>query len=724
EDREIYSHDAYYPSSPVMLSKNSKIRGLDVVMLGITPFQYNPVTKELIVYRDIQVDVQFNGGNGHFGEDRLRNHQWDRILKNAVINPEVIKDVSFERTSKSKSTDFEYIILCPDDPIFISYANQLKEFRTKQGIRTGVVTTTDIGGNTEAAIETYINNAYNTWAIPPAAVLMLADWGMEGSTGALYAPKFFFNYAPYNISDNFYADVDSTGGNKGLPEIVFARMTAENETHLETMISKIINYETSPPTATNFYNEPITALGWQTERWFQLCSEIVAGYMKNELGKTPVRINALYEGDPNVDPWSTNVNTSMVTDYFGPSGTGYIPATPQELGGFTGGVASDITNALNSGAFILQHRDHGDIDGWGEPDFRNDDINSLTNTDLSFIFSVNCLTGKFDDKLESFAEKFHRYTYNGQNAGALGIIAATESSMSFVNDAYVWGMYDYFWPDFMGDYGSPATDNDEFLPAFANVSGKYFLDYSSWPYNPEHKELTNYLFHTHGDPYMTVYTEAPQNLTVVLDNIIDGQDKFNITADLGSNIALVANGVIIGTGTGTGSPIDIDIVPQLTSTVVIVTITKQNYFRYESNVVVGIPGVVEGGTYSQSVADLSYGNVTLGESSTMQFSITNSHGTESIVGTITTPVDFIVSVNSKSNTKNVIDYYVPVNTTRNYDLKFEPVTVGPYSSNVTITSSDTNHSTEYIAVTGECVEPDIGIDPASISASASKGNTD
>ena len=41
----IYSADTYYPASPVKLSEKTQIRGVDVVLLGITPFQYNPVTK-------------------------------------------------------------------------------------------------------------------------------------------------------------------------------------------------------------------------------------------------------------------------------------------------------------------------------------------------------------------------------------------------------------------------------------------------------------------------------------------------------------------------------------------------------------------------------------------------------------------------------------------------------------------------------------------------------
>ena len=60
--------------------------------------------------------------------------------------------------------------------------------------------------------------------------------------------------------------------------------------------------------AANFYDNPITALGWQTERWFQICSETVGGFWKNVQGKNPVRINEIYCGTPG-SPWSTATNT-------------------------------------------------------------------------------------------------------------------------------------------------------------------------------------------------------------------------------------------------------------------------------------------------------------------------------------------------------------------------------------------------------------------------------
>ncbi|MEZ5198805.1 MAG: C25 family peptidase propeptide domain-containing protein [Bacteroidales bacterium] len=48
---------------------------------GITPFQYNPVTKELKVYRDIEIELTFINGDGSFGNERLRSRWWDPILR-------------------------------------------------------------------------------------------------------------------------------------------------------------------------------------------------------------------------------------------------------------------------------------------------------------------------------------------------------------------------------------------------------------------------------------------------------------------------------------------------------------------------------------------------------------------------------------------------------------------------------------------------------------------
>ena len=72
KDPDIYSRNAFYPAEPVILSSPEKIRGIDVVMLAVCPFQYNPVTKELIVYRDLQFKITLEGGSAPAQRPLLR----------------------------------------------------------------------------------------------------------------------------------------------------------------------------------------------------------------------------------------------------------------------------------------------------------------------------------------------------------------------------------------------------------------------------------------------------------------------------------------------------------------------------------------------------------------------------------------------------------------------------------------------------------------------------
>lgn len=576
ENMAIYGQNAFYPADPVKISEPSKIRGVDVVMLGITPFQYNPVTKELKVLRDIEVEVVFEGGSGEFGEEKYRSRFWDPIMANAIMNFESLPTVDYNWMHKGNNRAVlegcEYLILTPDGADFVMWANEIADFRNKQGILTEVVTLTEAGGNSTYAIESYVNDAYNNWDIPPSAVLLLGDFGYNVSNNVI-API----YDNYCASDNIYADVDGDH----LPEMAFARITANNADQLEVMVTKFIDYETDPPTNPDFYNNPITAIGWQTERWFQLCGEIVGGFWKNELGKSPVRINDIYSGSPG-STWSTATNTSTIVNYFGPNGLGYIPATPNTLGGWTGGNSTTINNTINNGSFIMLHRDHGYEGGWGEPSYSSSNINGLNNEDLIFVMSVNCLTGKYNWSGECFTEKFHRHTSGGHNSGALGLTAASETSYSFVNDTYVWGAIDNMWPNFMPLYGTTFPQSYA-MPAFGNAAGKYFLQQSSWPYNTSNKRVTYHLFHHHGGAFSTLYWAEPMDLTVIHEDAIPlGTNTFTVTANIGSLISLYRNGEILATATGTGvaQVLPIPALPMMAN--VTLTVTKQNYFRYEA----------------------------------------------------------------------------------------------------------------------------------------------
>ncbi len=705
KDMKIYQKDAFYPTDPFQLSEITQIRGVDAVMLGITPFQYNPVTKELIVYRDIKIEIAFEGGTNHFGEDHLRSRYWDPLMNDMFLNYASLPKINYNKNNGAKDTGCEYLIIIPTDDIFQQWADSIKEFRTLQGIMTDVVTLDDVGGNTPSILENYVDGIYASWDIVPSAILLLGDYGTNPAN-SITSPI----YDNYCVSDNILADVS---GNS-MPDIVFARMTAQNAAHLETVITKFLDYERTPPTSADFYNNPITALGFQTERWFQICSESVAGFWENELGKSPVRINKTYIGNPNSDPWSTATNTSTVLDVFGPNGLGYIPATPGEVNCTWNGSGQDVINGINSGAFILQHRDHGGETGWGEPDFQSSDINSLDNTDLTFIWSINCLTGKYNISGECFAEKFHRHTSGGQNSGALGIIAASEVSYSFVNDTYVWGAYDNQWPEFLPDYGT-TPDSRDILPAFGNAAGKYFLEQSSWPYNTNNKEVTYNLFHMHGDAFSMVYSEIPQNLAVSHNPILyAGVTSFDVSANEGAFIALTVNGEIIGTAEATGAPVSISIPGQIPPDQVIVTITKQNFYRYTFIVDVIPPTgpyvVKDGYSINDIVGGNGDGMMDYGETNLLSVTVKNVGvvQADNVVVTISSTDGFITITD---DTENYGDILAGETALVDDGFAYDVADDIPDMHNVTFEISATDGSDtwlSYISITGHAPILEVG----------------
>ncbi|MDP8210654.1 MAG: C25 family cysteine peptidase [Candidatus Stygibacter australis] len=567
-DSVIYESSSYYPADQLVIGDNDLVRGVDCMPIAINTFRYNPVTQELLVVRDIKLEITFTGGNGHFGEDRLRSRWWEPINTSFFINHESLAEVDFNRQSQHRTLDYEYLIICPDDGDFITWADTIAVFRNKQGIRSGVVTTSDIGANTYTAIQNYINDAYNDWDIPPVAFLLLGDYG---SAGATITSPMWNNYC---VSDLIYADVN----NNDMPDMAHARITARNVDELETMINKALDYEVNPPTNPGFYDNPVSAGGWQTERWFILCSEAVYGFWANELGKEPIREYAIYAGTPGT-VWSTATNTATVVNYFGPNGLGYIPATPNVITDW-GANATRVNQDINNGCFMIQHRDHGGEDGWGEPSYSNNNLNALENEDLTFVFSINCLTGKYNWGQECFTEAFHRHSQ-----GALGLIAASEVSYSFVNDTYTWGMYDYMWPNFMPDYGEEGEEM--LLPCFANGYGKYFLQQSDWPYNTDNKEVTYNLFHHHGDAFTRLYSEVPQDLTVMHDPVlVSGANFFTVSVDVGALICLSIDGEILATAVGIGEPQTITVEPQMPMNTMDIVITKQNFYRYDTSVLI------------------------------------------------------------------------------------------------------------------------------------------
>ena len=461
-----------------------------------------------------------------------------------------------------------YLIVTPNNEGIAQWADTLAKFRNEQGILTKVVSLNEIGNNYPVNIKNYFNNIYKNWDLVPSAILLFGDYNLDDTKGI---SSFYLNDHPDGLSyltDNKLVDFN----NDNLPEITIARIPAANAQQAELMVKKTIRYECNPSSNPDYYDNPLMVMSFDESRWFQLCSEIIAGYFE-KINKHPNRQNTIFAGTPD-SLWSLAKNTNIITDFFGPDGLNYIPSDLRHITNWNVNQ-DDLSSAINNGTFLVQYRGHGQYQAWTNPYFSNNEINNLNNEDLTFVMSTNCRTGNFsygEGNNDCFAERLLRI-----ENGAVAVIAASETSFSFVNDTYVWGFYDYLWNDFMPNYGSNSTTFK--YPAFANTYAKYFLKQSSWPEFEFNKNITYNIFHYFGDAFLQLNTEIPQTINISYPKeITTEQTSISIKKDKDTQVALSVNGKIIAVSTDNDSIININ--PQKNGRIKVVA-TKQDHYRHE-----------------------------------------------------------------------------------------------------------------------------------------------
>jgi len=288
--------------------KPTTIRGLDVVLLKVTPYRYNPKQKTLELIQDINIDIRFEGGNGQFGEARYLNPDWKHILRSIVLNKEMIPESDYYSLLKSNfdkdGEGCEYLIIAPDNTEVLALADTLKAFRQKQGILTKVVSLSECGGNTTTSIRNYILNAYNNWAIPPAAVLLFGGYYNNSGIVPFYHYTIEGDYASQRYATDYpYCDMNGDS----LPDLSISRITARNMAEYQAFVKKTIEYECNPPIEAAYYNQPIISSGHDENRWFIISSQSINGFYRNRLGKNPTNLYMLHATsvDPPDSIWST-----------------------------------------------------------------------------------------------------------------------------------------------------------------------------------------------------------------------------------------------------------------------------------------------------------------------------------------------------------------------------------------------------------------------------------
>lgn len=188
KDTDIFERDADFPGTFAEIGYIQSIRGQDITLIESFPYQYNPIEKQLKVYGNLTVTVDFIG-EVQPTPSRFENTAFETIVRRLATNADEVLEAQRRAGMKEEANNVrkedqlslfgggsegaaEYLIVT--DPLFESAAEDLAEWRDQMGIP-AYVTTTDETGSTADEITSYIQDAYDTWDPSPEYLLIMGD---------------------------------------------------------------------------------------------------------------------------------------------------------------------------------------------------------------------------------------------------------------------------------------------------------------------------------------------------------------------------------------------------------------------------------------------------------------------------------------------------------------------------------------------------------------------
>ncbi len=526
-----YTINDFYPGKLAELQQPYILRDYRGQTITVYPFQYNPVTKVLRVYNDLTVKVSRIGISTINTITRTKSfnkidNEFSVIYKKQFLN---------SSAGNSKYTPVneqgKMLIICPDG--YMSAMLPLIQWKNISGVPTEMVDVTT-AGSTNTAIKNYISNYYTTNGL--TFVILVGD--------VAQVPTFTVSGGG---SDNTYSYL---AGSDHYPEIFVGRISAENITHVQTQVQKILTYEKTPSSGNGWLN-----------RGIGIASEQGPGD-NNEYDHEHIR----------------NIRTQLMN---------YEYINCSELydgsqGGLDAGgnpTSTMVSNDVNNGVGIINYTGHGSNSSWSTSGFSSTNVDALNNINQwPFIFSVACVNGNFTTGT-CFAEAWMRATYNTQPTGAIATL------MSTINQSW----------------DPPMCGQDEMINILTeSIQENIKRTFGGISMNGCMKMLDNYTtagesmidtWNIFGDPSLIVRTDTAKLMTVTHNPVVFmGATTYAVNCNVnGARVTLSINNQAIGSALVSNGVANISFNALINLDTITVVATAYNYIPYIGQLNVIVP---------------------------------------------------------------------------------------------------------------------------------------
>ncbi len=533
---DVYQQDAFYPAAPARLNDPFVIRNTRGVTVTCYPYQYNPHTKTLRVYQNLRVKVVTGSQKGlnEVSERSETSEIFRTIYANHFLNGSNPDQAKYTPHTEAGQ------MLVITSPNFTANIEDLVDWKTRKGIKTTVVTTTETGMS-DSQIKSYVSDFYSS---NPDLVFVL----LVGDHADVPSHSYGNSGGEELWSDSYYGQL-SGGANDYYPEAFVGRISG-NSSQISSQVAKILEYETNPAPG-----------DWMTNA-IGLGSGEGSGY-----------------GDDGEADWQhlRNIRTQLV-------GFGYNEVYEFYDGSRGGEDASGDPNsaiilpAVNAGVGLFNYTGHGAQNLCVTGNFSSSHINSaINNGKYPFVISVACNNGTFTS-----GTCISEVWMNATNAGTpSGSIAACGSSILMA-------------------WAEPMQTQDELAAIIAEAYvNNHKATLGGIFYNAQMSMLEQYnngsarevmqTWVMFGDPSVEFRNKMTQNLTA---NHVGWMPQTETAVDVncnteGADVALVQDGEILGTAQVSGGVAHFTGLSLATNSPVYVTASKQNYKPYQGYIIIG-----------------------------------------------------------------------------------------------------------------------------------------
>jgi len=479
------------PGASIHVSRVMIMRGTPLATVWLDA----PVARTLAAAGVVRVTVRLSARDAHGRE----------------IDP-VAQAIPAARTlpDANGSTRGGYLIISAD-----AYADALQPliaWKRACGFDVKLVLTSETG-RTLNEIKAFVRNAYDTWDIPPAYLLLAGDVE-DIPSGDLIG----------NVTDHVYACVD---GNDFIADINVGRFVAKNAGDIALQVAKTVGYESRPDTSGSAAGDE--------ETWFNRALMVAGNYGS----ATPIP----------VCQW---IGAELGKVGFAKVSEAYYPPFADGCGPYF----CPIGDAIDDGVSIINYRgwSRESPPGWDVPDYTTDDIVTLANGwKLPFVFSIVCHTGDFGRPDEDgFGEVWVKAGTPAAPLGAVGFIGTAEQwSKTRWNDRIDIELFETFCYDGVHEVGPMLnTAKTALLEHFPTEI--YLAD----AIEDEAVEFYTYIYNILADPNLSIWTERPHTLRVtgLPETIAGGTNSLSVHVTLadgttpvaGAHVACVQDDAVTG----------------------------------------------------------------------------------------------------------------------------------------------------------------------------------